>query len=486
MVAADDRHDRVCQPGRTPGRDGSGGTQAAGRNDEGRDPACMVSGRLEDRVPAEGREEQVRPLHRRRDPAMKLLPIAVAAAIATTGAALVAQQPTFKSTTSLVEVDVIARDKDGRFVSGLTSDDFEVLEEGKPQAIQHFYLVTEKANVTVEPLSQVVLPRSPDRTDRRIIVLLFDGEHLSANALLKLKQSATDFVNDELRPNDVAGVYANGSLVNGHLTNQKQELLDAIRSVEPAFESSETLSRALVDFPRVESYQQAVLLGTGDRTAIADATSRLCGGDTARLCAAEGGPEFVEEKLQLKARLYVDQSRRAAGATIRSIGYIVRNLSGLEGRKTLVMLSEGFYVNDARSSLPLVAGQAASAGVTIYCVDARGTNARSGVAPAVDPAAQGPGLSGFGDTSDEGLDILASETGGMTLRQRDDCRRALTEVATGTSTYYVLAYSPDNAVRDGKYRRITLKTKWAGLDIRARRGYVATPLPATKQLRTTK
>jgi len=410
----------------------------------------------------------------------------VAVLIAVTAAGLAAQQPTFKSTTSLVEVDIIARDKDGRFVSGLTSDDFEVLEEGKPQPIQHFYLVTEKANVTVEPRPDMVLPRSPDRTDRRIMVFFFDGEHLSANALLKLKQSAMDFVNDQLRPNDVAGVYVNGALVNRHLTNQKQELLDAIRGIEPAFETSETLARALVDFPRIESYQQAVLLGTGDRTAIADATARLCGGDNARLCAAEGGPEFTEDKLQQKARLYVDQSRRAAAATIRSIGYIVRNLSGLEGRKTLVMLSEGFYVDDARSSLPLVAGQAARAGVTIYCIDTRGTNARAGVAPAVDPAATGPGLSGFGDTSDEGLDVLASETGGITLRQRDDFRGALTEVATDTSTYYFLAYSPDNSVLDGKYRRITLKTKWAGLDIRARRGYVATPLPATKQLRTSK
>ena len=72
----------------------------------------------------------------------------------------------------------------------------------------------------------------------------------------------------------------------------------------------------------------------------------------------------------------------------------------------------------------------------------------------------------------------------MTVRHRDDLQRALVDVATDTSTYYVLAYAPENLVLDGKYRRITLKTKWAGLDIRARRGYVATPLPQTRQLRT--
>src|SRR6185503_18635700 len=223
-----------------------------------------------------------------------------------------------------------------------------------------------------------------------------------------------------------------------------QELLDAIRQAEPAFETSESRMRALMEFPRVESLLEAAQIDGGDRLVLADAGTRACGGDQARLCTAEGGREFVEDKLQRKARLFLDQSRRAASLTMRSIGYVVRNLSGLEGRKTMVLLSEGFYADDARSSLPVLAGQAARAGVTIYAVDARGRAARSGVSAAADPSLTGAGLSGFGDTSDEALDILAAETGGMTLRQRDDFRVALNEVATDTSTYYVLAYSPDN------------------------------------------
>jgi VWFA-related protein len=300
-----------------------------------------------------------------------------------------------------------------------------------------------------------------------------------------MKQSAMDFVNDQLRPNDFAGVFVNGALINGHLTNQKQELLDAIRGAEPAFETTESRTRALLEFPRIESFLEASQIESGDANHLADISTRACGNEP-RLCAVEGGREFVEDKLQRKARLFIDQSRRASNGTIRSIGYVVRNLSGLEGRKTLVLLSDGFNVDDARSSLPLVAGQAARAGVTIYCIDTRGGAARSGVAPAADPTVHGAGLSGFGDTSDEGLDILAGETGGLTMRHRDDFRAALTDVATDTSTYYVLAYAPENTVLDGKYRRITLKTKWAGLNIRARRGYVASPLPPTKQIRTTK
>src|SRR6188472_2774639 len=50
--------------------------------------------------------------------------------------------PKFKSTTALVEVDAIILDKDGKFVPGLKAEDLEIREEGKPQQIQQFYMVT--------------------------------------------------------------------------------------------------------------------------------------------------------------------------------------------------------------------------------------------------------------------------------------------------------------------------------------------------------
>ena len=394
------------------------------------------------------------------------------------------RKPTFRSATALVEVDIIARDRDGRFMSGLTAADFEIFEDDRRQTIEHFYLVTQRPAGAVETVAAGVPARAPDRAERRVFVFFFDSEHLSSGSLVRLKNAAMDFVNGEMRPGDFAGVYVNGALVNGHLTNQKQELLDAIRGAEPASDTTETRARALLEFPRIGSYQEATQIESGDRSTLTDVGQRACGGDQARLCAAEGGREFVEDKLQQKARLFVDQARHAAHATLRSLSYVVRNLSGLEGRKTLIVLSEGFRMDDARSTLPSVAGQAARAGVTMYCLDARGTSARGGVAPAADPTVHGGGLSGSGDTSDEALDILAAETGGLTIRWRDDFRRAFLDVGTDTSTYYVLAYTPLNPTLDGKYRRITLRAKWNGLDVRARRGYVASPLPPAKTLRT--
>ena len=52
------------------------------------------------------------------------------------------QQPTFKSTTALVEVDVSVHDGRGRFVPGLLADDLRIFEDGKEQKIQQFYMVS--------------------------------------------------------------------------------------------------------------------------------------------------------------------------------------------------------------------------------------------------------------------------------------------------------------------------------------------------------
>lgn len=392
------------------------------------------------------------------------------------------QTPTFRSSTALVEVDIIVKDKDGRFVSGLTSDDFEVFEEGQPQTIQHFYLVTQTPTASTEPRSDVVLPRSPDQMERRAFVLFFDTEHLASSGLARLKDAAMNFIRDHFRRNDLAGVFANGTMWRGRLSSDMQDVLDGIRWVTPAFETSARRLAMLVEYPRIESEFDALRIDSGDQRLLEDIGTKNCI-DEPQSCAQEGGREYVIDKIQRKARMFVAEARRAASSTLDVLTYMSRNLARLEGRKTLVMLSEGFLVDEIRSQLPQIAGEASRAGVTIYTINARGT-AGTGGRIVADASVNAGSLSTYGDSSEEGLDILSVETGGIAFRHSDNFAAALTAVASDTSTYYVLAYSPQNATLDGKFRRIQLKTKWGGLTVRARRGYVASPLPAPKPIRT--
>ena len=290
-----------------------------------------------------------------------------------------------------------------------------------------------------------------------------------------------NFVRDHFRPSDLGGVFANGGMYRGRLSSDIQDVLDGIRGVTPAFETSARRLAALVEYPRIDSEFEALRIESGDQRLLDDVAARNCIREPQN-CAQEGGREYVVDKLQRKAQMFATEARRATSATLDVLSYISRNLARLEGRKTLVMLSEGFLVDEMRSQLPQIAGEASRAGVTIYTVNARGTVGTGGRILA-DASVSLGSFSTYGDSSEEGLDILSTETGGIAFRHTDDFKGALAAVAADTSTYYVLAYSPQNTTLDGRFRRIQLKTKWSGLTVRARRGYVASPLPPPKPVR---
>ena len=417
-------------------------------------------------------------------------PIASLGAMLLCGASLVAMQSdrtpsqgaTFRAGTALVEVDVIARDKDGHFVSGLTAEDFEVLEEGRPQQIQHFYLVTPSATARSEPKWSVMMPRAPDQTDRRVFLFFYDSAHLAAANIARVKQAAMGFVGENLGPRDLAGVFTNGSLWHSHLSSDPQEVLDGIRSAAPSVETSATRRGQLVEYPRIDSELDATRIEAGDQKTLDGIADKNCVMERDN-CAMEGGREYVVFKLQRKAINYVGDARRAASETLSTLSYLSRNLAGLEGRKTIVMFSEGFFAQDVRGELQMLAGRASRAGVTIYTIDPRGTSVVGGRTVA-DASVSLGSLSLHGDTADEGLDTLAIQTGGVAIRRTDDLAGALRTVADDTSTYYVLAYAPQNTALDGTFRRIELKTTWKGLTLRARQGYLATPLPPPRPTRT--
>jgi VWFA-related protein len=392
------------------------------------------------------------------------------------------RQGAFRSSTSLVEVDVIVKDKDGQFVSGLTADDFEVLEEGKPQQIQHFYLVTESRDRTAQPPPGVDLPRGDDQRGRRVFLLIFDAEHLSAPVISRLKHAGMEFVNTHFRPADLGGIYVNGNLWRGRLTNDRQELLDGIRALTPTLETPARRRAALTAFPRIPSEYDALRIDDGDRRRADEIAETNCLAEPIS-CAQEGGREYVTDRIDLKAKAYVQEARRAAAITLEMLAHATRNLARLDGRKTVALISEGFFSDGLRAELPRIAGQAARAGIAIYTVNATGTAGVGGRILA-DASAERGTLSMFGDSSQEGLDVLAAETGAVAFRNSDNFVSALAAMASDTSTYYVLAYSPANQELDGKFRRIELKTKWAGVTIRARRGYVASPLPPRRGVRS--
>ena len=139
---------------------------------------------------------------------------------------------------------------------------------------------------------------------------------------------------------------------------------------------------------------------------------------------------------------------------------VARGLSRIPGRKTVVFMTEGFFVEDSRGVLETIAAQAARSGITIYSIDGRGLiGAPSATSDAVtDTRARSTAF----DTGEDGPTILTEGTGGFMVRNIDDMSRAFGLIVRDTSTYYVIGYQPANPTMDGKFRRIEVKTRVAG------------------------
>jgi VWFA-related protein len=385
------------------------------------------------------------------------------------------QQPTFRVATNLVEVDVVVVDKQGRFVPGLTAEDLEVFEDGKKMSVQQFYLVTNASTAASSPNEAP----PPDR-GRRIFILLFDEGHLSNESMARVKVGAERFLATQFGPGDVGGVYANGAMFKGRLTTSKTEILQGIRSVTPALDRRSDLLAAFREFPAIPSEADAVRIDYGDRRLLDEIAEKVCQ-KSPEECQREGGAQQVHSKIEDKAKDYVRLARVLTSQTVQKLNIVASNLGGVPGRKTIIMLSDGFFTDEVRADLQQIAAVAARGGATFYTIFGRGSESVGG--RNTDVTTPEPGTVTTHDTAEDGAEILSAGTGGFVLRNLNDVSRALGLVARDTSTYYVMGYQPENTVMDGKLRKIEVKAKAGELRVRARKGYIASPLPPMQTIR---
>jgi len=119
------------------------------------------------------------------------------------------QRPVFRAGAVLVTVDAYPQ-KDGKIVEGLTADDFEILEDGKPQKVDAFDFVR------VEPALTDGARRDPNSVGEantlaadprnRVFVAYLDVYHVDYSGSHATRQPLVDGLNRMLAPNDLFGV----------------------------------------------------------------------------------------------------------------------------------------------------------------------------------------------------------------------------------------------------------------------------------------
>ena len=135
--------------------------------------------------------------------------------------------------------------------------------------------------------------------------------------------------------------------------------------------------------------------------------------------------------------------------------------------------SETFSDADLARELGEITRQANRANTSIYTIDPRGLVAGSDIDEQIDPSE----WSAFVRKSQDGLRVLAEETGGLAVVNMNDFDKALKRIDAETSDYYVLGYYSSNPDQQKRRRQIEVKVTRREADVWSRTEYVLRPLP---------
>ena len=374
---------------------------------------------------------------------------------------------TFKVEVNYVEEDVRVVDRDGNFVRGLKQEDFQVLEDGKPQKVQAFGLVDIPLSRPRKPLflGPDALPIEPDVAvnkqvlDGRLYLIVLDDYHVAPLRTHNVRNIARRFILEKLGPDDQAAVVVTSGLrrASQDFTQNRRMLLEAVdnfvgqKMPSSAVERNEKLSRQL----------DSKGLPTDDA------------GDPLTIDPAN---RFVEDD---NAQQRMHQARQS----LNSLRSIAEWMSAIQGRrKAIVLVSEGVdynlydiftgsdpaqfnfaNFNFVQQETWDTISAASRSNVQIYPIDPRGLTTMgqedidiSGLA--ADAYGLGPRmLMQELSTSQANLRQLAEETGGVAFVGRNNFDQAFDRIVQENSTYYVLGYYSTNDRRDGKMRDVTVR-----------------------------
>jgi len=397
----------------------------------------------------------------------------------------------------IVRLDVVVTDAKGAPVLDLTREDFAVLEDGKPQPVTSFEParprgLSTSAPTPPEPAAPVA---SADRPTGRQIVVVVDDLHLARDTVPPAKQALLRFVSEQISAEDEIAVVTTSSPGELQaLTRNRTVVRDAIGRISSR-ESAMAAARGAQMTPA-----QAELILRGDQSALRLATRSLmdepgstltAGSPRATVESTDGatpagldpGEKAAARESQREATAVLTGALRFSEMTLVTVDGVLRGLSSLPGRKLCLLVSDGFLVGKGTSEertglLRQVTDAATRSGAVVYALDARGLTPGGADAsvsgPVMDPGLRERVAKLEKEESRETLQRLARDTGGLLVRETNDLGAGLGRMLADNEAFYLLAYEPANAKRDGRFRKIELRLpRHADFAVRTRAGYLA-------------
>jgi VWFA-related protein len=352
-----------------------------------------------------------------------------------------------------VEVDALVTDGQGNVVTNLTPDDFELFEDGRRQPVATFSFV----NIPIERAEQPLFADQPieadvqtnDHVEGRVYLIVLDDLHTDPTRASRVKAAARRFIEQSFGLNDLAAVtYTSGRAADSQdFTNNTRLLLTAIDKFTGRKFPSSTVEQ---------------------------------------LSGIIAGPDG----LQPGQDTYAQERPYRARSVMSSIRKLAEFMGGVRGRrKAMILIGEGVDYDifqatgiEGSNASSVIAdtheaiAAATRGNVIIYAIDPRGlatgTEELIGVSSTLPDAGVGvQSIMSEQRRSQDSLRVLADSTGGFAAVNRNDMNTAFDRIVSENSSYYLLGYYPTSDRRTGRFRKIDVRVKRPGLQVRSRNGY---------------
>src|SRR3989440_10303697 len=356
----------------------------------------------------------------------------------------------------LVLVKVVAHHKKGNLVRDLKKGDFTVFEDGKKQEISTFdfenvdQLATAGAAEAIVSgaagpgrLLRSVKKAAPslDARDRRLILLFFDFSAMDPEQIERSVDAAKKFVDTKMQPADLMALVslATNMRVDLDFTDEKTKLLAALT----AYNSGQG-----------QGFENG---NTGSAEGAAETSGAFSADDT-------------------------DFNTFSADRKLLALQSLMQALGKLPQKKSLIYFSNGITQTgaDNQSAVRAATAAAVKANVSIYSMDIRGLQAFPPGGGAQSASLHGQsaysGAAVLNDlngnaASQETLATLSSDTGGKAFFDSNDFGSVFSQVQKDSSAYYVLGFTSNNPLKDGRFRRLKVQVNRPDLKLDFRSGY---------------
>ena len=388
---------------------------------------------------------------------------ALAVAVAGGCGVAVAQQeqpqgPPFTAGVELARLDVEVTDAQGRPIRDLRADEVEILEGGARRPVvllQHVraplgsYAEAARRTIGGDVSTNQGAPRG------RLYVFAFDQSHITPRNEQVARRAVERFLRTRVRPGDRVALYGlPGPGARVGFTSDVSRVIAALPNLSGARERARFTG--IGEMREFEAFE----IDRGNQEVLQRALLRL---------SEEAGFGVTAMDVRDASRSVVNRADSQARQFLDTFADLIRGLRQIEGRKDIILVSEGFHGDNVGRDLERVAAAAAQSYSAVHALDINRRESN------IEERAL---LGGQRFTAIESrvspLGTLAAETDGeLFARAASRLDTVLEDIGGRSGDHYIVGFEPDGGDGDGagEYRRVTVRVARPGARVRTRTGY---------------